>query len=178
MKKSINIFNLKLEFSISRFHVAPKQLDTAGYFEKVKTIQGTIETLYDVISGEKDEPRDWQLFKFLFHEKGKLQNYQPDKDGKWYLRVRTPEEYIKTSGKYLQGQGFYEKEISINIDNYGKIAVVRSIYESYDSKLDKKPFMRGYNSFQMLYHEDRWWIVNNYWLRETESWPFPDSYLK
>ncbi len=155
-----------------------QQSQNDQYISKVKTIESTIETLYEVISGEKDQPRNWELFKYLFHDNAKLINYQPDEVGNWELRFRSPDEYIRTSGKYLQSTGFYEKQISIDIDSFGKIAIVRSIYESYNSKYDTKPFMRGFNSFQLIYHNERWWIVNNYWLRETDNWPLPDIFLE
>lgn len=37
-----------------------------AYLEKVKTLDSTLETLYAVISGEKGEARDWDLFRYLF----------------------------------------------------------------------------------------------------------------
>ena len=37
-----------------------------AYLDNVKTLDTTLETLYDVISGEKGEARDWDLFRFLF----------------------------------------------------------------------------------------------------------------
>ena len=39
---------------------------------KVKTLDSTIKTLYAVISGEKGEARDWDLFRHLFHPEAKL----------------------------------------------------------------------------------------------------------
>lgn len=147
------------------------------YLEKVQTIDGIIETLYDVISGEIGEGRDWQLFEFLFHPEGKLIRYAPNKNGQYELKYMTPQEYINGSGEYLQKVGFYEKEIYHKIDTFGNIAHVLSTYESYHSKHDKKPFMRGINSFQLLNDKGRWWIINNYWTRETQQNPIPAKYL-
>ena len=39
--------------------------------QKTKTIESTIESLYNVISGDKGEERDWDLFLNLFHKDGK-----------------------------------------------------------------------------------------------------------
>lgn len=178
MRKVIKLFGCIVVIYFGSSCTNPKKTNNEKYLKNVQTVESTIETLYSVISGEEGETRDWELFEYLFHENGRLINYQPNKDGIWETRFRSPEEYVKTSGKYFEGKGFYEKQIAIEIDSFGKIAVVRSIYESYNSKFDEKPFMRGYNSFQMLYHEDRWWIVTNYWLRETEPWSIPEEYLK
>ncbi len=40
--------------------------------QKTRTIESTIETLYNVISGDKGEERDWNLFLNLFHKDAKL----------------------------------------------------------------------------------------------------------
>ena len=37
------------------------------YSENVDSIDTIIETLYSVISGEKNEARNWELFQYLFH---------------------------------------------------------------------------------------------------------------
>ena len=42
------------------------------YIKNVQSIDGTIETLYSVISGDKEVKRDWDLFKYLFHKDAKL----------------------------------------------------------------------------------------------------------
>ena len=39
--------------------------------QKTKTIESTIESLYNVISGDKGEERDWDLFLNLFHKDAK-----------------------------------------------------------------------------------------------------------
>jgi hypothetical protein len=167
------LISIILTFSCSK----QSQKMNEKYLNKVQSIDSTIETLYDVISGEKGEARDWELFKFLFHPEGKLINYAPNKKGIWNTRFRTPEDYINTSGKYLQKTGFYEKELFKKVDSFGSIATVISTYESYYSKFDEKPFMRGFNTFQLLNDGKRWWIINNYWVRETPENPLPNEYL-
>ena len=42
------------------------------YSENVLTLDSTINSLYSVISGEKNEKRDWALFKYLFYPEAKL----------------------------------------------------------------------------------------------------------
>jgi hypothetical protein len=37
--------------------------------------------------------------------------------------------------------------------------------------------MRGINSIQLLNDGKRWWIVNIYWMQESEANPIPDKYL-
>jgi hypothetical protein len=38
-------------------------------------------------------------------------------------------------------------------------------------------FMRGINSFQLLFDGERWWVVQIYWQAETPDQPIPDRYL-
>lgn len=149
----------------------------AAYLNKVDSIDNLIETLYGVISGEKNEARDWELFRFLFTPEAKLIPSVKNKEGVYEVRYMTPENYIEAAGKWLMENGFYEKEIFRKTETFGNITHIFSTYESFKSKLDTAPFMRGINSIQLLDDGERWWIVNIYWTQETENNPIPKSYL-
>ncbi|SFD03958.1 hypothetical protein [Algibacter pectinivorans] len=143
----------------------------------VLTLDKTIETLYNVISGEKDEERNWKQFKFLFSSDAKLIASGKDKEGHLKVVYMSPGDYIKSSGKWLVENGFIEKEIHRNVDVFGNIAQVFSTYECFKSKTDPAPFMRGINSIQLLNDGERWWIVNVFWSQETDKHPIPARYL-
>ncbi len=147
------------------------------YLEKVKTIDSTIETLYNVISGEKGEARDWDLFKYLFHEEAKLIPTGKTRHGDAGARYLTTEGYIESSGKWLVENGFFEKEIYREESSFGMITHLFSTYESYKSEKDKAPFARGINSIQLLNDGNRWWIINIYWAQESPENPIPKKYL-
>lgn len=147
------------------------------YHLKVQTIDDTIETLYSVISGDKGVARDWNLFKYLFHKNAKLIPSGTNTQGETGVRYLTPEDYIKTSGKWLFENGFHEKEIGRTTERFGNIAHVFSSYESFRTQKDTKPFMRGINSIQLLFDGNRWWIVNIYWMAESKKYPLPKKYL-
>ena len=157
--------------------VLTAQEKTASYLKKVKSLDSTIETLYAVISGEKGEARDWDLFKYLFHPEAKLIPSGKNKEGNVGARFMTPDDYVNSSGNYLVENGFYEIELHRKIDRFGNIAQVFSTYESYHSKSDKTPFMRGINSIQLLFDGNRWWILNIYWMQESKEHPIPKAYL-
>lgn len=144
---------------------------------KVLTLDKTIKTLYKVISAEKGEDRNWKQFKFLFYPDAKLIPSGLNQDYVYKAKYITPNEYIKNSEKWLKMNGFIEKEIHRKVNTFGNIAHVFSTYESYHSKDDEKPFMRGINSIQLINDEDRWWIVNIFWAQETEEQPIPKAYL-
>ena len=148
-----------------------------AYLDNVKTLDKTLETLYAVISGEKGETRDWDLFRFLFHPDAKLIPSGKNREGKIGARFMTPDDYVNTSGNYLVENGFYEIELQREVDTFGNVTQVFSTYESYRSKNDKEPFMRGINSIQLLNDGNRWWIINIYWVQESEENPIPKQYL-
>ena len=147
------------------------------YTEKVQTLDQTIITLYDVISGEKGEERNWELFRFLFKPDAKLIPSGKDKEGVYQVRYLSPDDYIKTSGKWLIQNGFFENEIHRETQTFGNITQVFSTYESFKTKNDTTPFMRGINSIQLLNDGKRWWIINIYWTQETEENPIPGKYV-
>ena len=62
MKNIAILFCFLFAFSF----ISKAQDSDSKYMEKVNTLDNTIETLYAVISGEKGEKRDWNLFRFLF----------------------------------------------------------------------------------------------------------------
>ena len=145
--------------------------------EETKTLDSTLETLYSVISGEKGEARDWDLFRSLFHPQAKLIPSGKNQAGEFGARFMTPDDYIKNAGQWLVDNGFYEIEINRKVDTFGNITQVFSTYESYRSKNDEVPFMRGINSIQLLNDGKRWWIINIYWMQESEDNPLPEAYL-
>jgi hypothetical protein len=88
-----------------------------------------------------------------------------------------PDDYIKNSVKWLETNGFFEKEIHRTENTFGNMAEVFSTYECFYNITDKKPFMRGINSIQLWNDGQRWWIVNLYWTQETNRNPIPEAYL-
>lgn len=125
-----------LSASISMF----SQGTNDPYSEKTKTLDSTLTTLYNVISGESGEARNWELFKYLFHPNAKLIPASKTAEGAFKARYMSPDEYIASSGKWLVENGFFEKEIHRKVARFGKIAQVFSTYESFRSKADTKPF--------------------------------------
>jgi hypothetical protein len=147
------------------------------YIHKVQSLDQTLSTLYSVISGEKGEARDWELFKFLFHPDAKLIPSGKNKQGVFSAYFMTPEDYINKSGPWLVENGFFEKEIHRTVNTFGNITQVFSTYESFRSEADQEPFMRGINSIQLLNDGKRWWIINIYWTQESEENLIPKEYL-
>ncbi|MBC3848004.1 hypothetical protein H8K90_16535 [Winogradskyella echinorum] len=171
MKKTILLFVCFLALNLSA------QEDKKDYSKNVATIDSTITTLYSVISGDKGVKRDWDLFKHLFYKDAKLIPTGKTKEGKTVARYMSPDDYINSSGKWLLENGFHEVEISRQTQTFGNITQVFSTYESFKTKDDTEPFMRGINSIQLMHDGERWWIINIYWMQESEENPIPEEYL-
>ncbi|MFT4739952.1 MAG: hypothetical protein ACI9L9_000727 [Marivirga sp.] len=153
------------------------QAQTAEVPRYVRDLDSTLATLYSVISGEKGEARDWDLFRSLFHPDAKLIPTAKNEGGSISANYMTPEDYIEKGGPYLVENGFFEIEIHREVDSFGPITQVFSTYESYRSKNDTQPFARGINSIQLLNDGQRWWVLSIYWSQESPEQPIPLKYL-
>lgn len=142
-----------------------------------KTIDETINTLYSVISGDKGVERDWDLFKSLFHPDAKLIPSGPSQDGNFQAIYLSPDDYINRSGKWLYENGFHEREIHRVTDIFGNIAHIFSTYEAFRESSDEIPFMRGINSIQLMKTNEKWLIINIYWMQESDIYEIPKKYL-
>jgi hypothetical protein len=142
----------------------------------VESIDAIVAAVYDVISGEAGEARDWDRWRSLFAEGATLSAVVASSDS--YRRVTmTPESWVERNGTALEQNGFVEAEINRVTEGYGMIAHAFSTYESYRSRADEEPFARGINSFQLMNDGSRWWVVSIYWQGEGASNPIPTKYL-
>ena len=116
------------------------QANTDKYLDQVKTLDSTLKTLYGVISGEKGEERDWELFRYLFKPDAKMIPTWKNPANVTSAKYMTPEDYIERSGPWLVENGFIEKEIYRTSNTFGPISQVFSTDECYNSVNDEKPF--------------------------------------
>jgi hypothetical protein len=178
MKKNLlPTFFFVLLFSINSMAQTPeiKEANPAD----VSSIDAIMKAVYDVISGDAGKPRDWERFRTLFHKDARLiPSGKNPQTGVTSARALTPEDYIKRTEPVFAKEGFFEREKARRTEIYGNIAHIFSTYESFHSLADKKPFMRGINSFQLLNDGTRWWVLTIFWQGETPDNPIPKKYLK
>ena len=147
------------------------------------SIDAVMSAMYDVLSGPSDQPRDWDRFRSLFAEGGRMVPMQPGPDGTWSPDVRSLDDYIERFDQILaehpafQDKGFYESEAARRVEEYGTIAVVWSTYEGRFSESDVRPFMRGVNTLDLVRVGDEWKVLQVLWQQETPQMPLPDEYL-
>lgn len=145
----------------------------------VASVDAIMKAVYDVISGAAGEKRDWDRFRTLFHKDARMiPSGKNQQTGVFGARAYTPEEYIKRNEPFFAKEGFYEREVARRTEIYGNIAHIFSTYEAFKTATDKKPFVRGINSFQLINDGKRWWVMTIFWQGETADNPIPKKYLK
>jgi hypothetical protein len=150
--------------------------------EDVKSPEAILNAVYSVISGGKGQARDWDRMRSLFVPDARLipavaapaANGGAAHSDAIFLSV---DGYIERSGSRLTSDGFFERSIHNEMEQFGNIVQVWSTYESRNAPEDAKPFARGINSFQLLKDGDRYWVVNIFWDSETPAKPIPAKYL-
>ncbi len=145
--------------------------------EDVASEDAIVAAVYDVISGEAGEARDWDRWRSLFIPEARLISVSLNHQQETVYRVMTPEDYVELAGPALEASGFFEEEIGRTQEEFGPMVHRFSTYQSRRSLDDPEPFARGINSFQLLRHRNRWWVVTIYWTSERPDLPIPERYL-
>jgi len=143
----------------------------------VASVDAIITALYDVISGPKGAKRDWDRMRSLFHPGARLIPTGKRPDGSASARVLDVEGYIERSGPFLEGEGFFEREIGRRTERFGNVVHVFSSYDSRHAASDAEPFARGINSIQLYHDGARWWVMTIMWDSERPGNAIPAKYL-
>lgn len=141
----------------------------------VKSIEGITDKMLEIISGEIDEPRDWDEFRNLFLPTAQLFFIRPGAPAGKQIMPLTVEDFITKVGPLYARDGFEEYKIGLEIDEFNGIA---NVFQSYYCRNLKGTYEeRGINSYQLIYADDRWWISSSTFANETEEHPIPEEYL-
>src|SRR5574341_1680211 len=119
----------------------------------VATIEAIIHASYESISGPAGQPPDWNRMRSLFLPDARSIRTGRLADGTIACKIMNTDDYIRQMNDWLVQNGFYETEVHSVVERFGNIAHVFSTYESRHDKDDPEPFMRGINSFQLLYDD-------------------------
>lgn len=144
----------------------------------VSSPEALIAAVYDVISGPAGQKRNWDRMRTLFVQDARMIATGKRQNGEITRRVMNVEDYIVSSGPYLEKEGFFEKEIGSTKEQFGNIVHIFSAYETKKTAADEKPFMRGINSIQLWNDGKRWWVVTILWQSENPGTPIPEKYIE
>jgi hypothetical protein len=168
--KKITIVVLFLTITVASF---AQQKD---YSNDVKSVDAIIAPLYEVISGDPGQPRDWDRFRNLFKPETRLIPTRKDDKGELILKAMTPEEYVQVFTSRIS-TGFFEKELHRTTESYGTVTHAFSTYETKEKK-DGPVTNRGINSIQMFFDGKRYYVINIFWCAESMGFQLPAKYLK
>lgn len=154
------------------------QAASAQDFSKdTETIESTMKSVLDVISGPAGKKIDTIRWRNLFRGDIKFHIRSKNREGQLVIRESSVEDYAKNIMPRIEAQDFFETVSNLKIDRYGDIAHVFMVYETRRTA-DGEPFDKGINSFQLIYDQNRWWVVALMWQAESSGVPIPKEYLK
>ena len=157
--------------------VPSKGVDIPARPQDVASTKSIIDAMYECLSGPAGQSRDWNRMKSLCVTRNHSIRTGKLPDGRVACKIMNTDEYIRQMEPWLLENGFFETEIHRTEDRFGNIAHVMSTYESRRNADDPKPFMRGINSFQLLFDGNRWWVINVMWQHESDEFPIPARFL-
>ena len=158
---------------------SPAELATkvpAAKGEDVKSMDGIMRALYEVISGPAGT-RDWNRFRSIFLPQARFTEVHKMPDGSFSVITWSVDEFVRDATEVFSKEGFYESGIVNSPERYGNMAQVFSSYESRHAP-GEKPFARGINSVQLLNDGTRWWVVSILWDSERPGNPLPAKFAK
>lgn len=139
--------------------------------EDVSTISGLIKASYEVVSGEKGAKRQWDRDRSLHHPSAVYAYMRSDGE----QVVLTLSEFHDDTDALTMQTDFFESEVNREVRVFGNIAHVWSTYQTQLSK--NGPIeRRGINSIQLIYQEDRWWIISWIFDKEKEGQIIPRTF--
>ncbi len=136
----------------------------------VQTIDSLIRAVYECVTCEPGATPQFERDRALFVKDPLI--YADRAEG---MRRLTLDEWMAGAAPILT-KGFYEAEIARREMRFGRIAQVTSVYETRLSK-DAPLLKRGINSLQLLWEEERWWILSIVWDNERTGNPMPPELL-
>lgn len=151
--------------------------------EMVSSPAAIVEAAYSTMIREPGENFGWDTFRHVFHPQAMLYP-NPEQTG-GVQRILTRDGFIAWVDSLVAAndpigseldKGFAEEQIWSEVHRYGDVAHVFSTYQKHYHG-ENEILGRGINSFQLVYRDDRWWIVSVVWDEENGAGPIPSMYM-
>jgi len=159
-------------FSVSCITTIDAQTDTTA----VKTIKGITDKMLELISVPIGEEPNWDDYRNPFLPTAQKYSLNPDARPGREVHSWNLEEFIRNVGPLFGRDGFKEVSIGLTVNEYNGIAVA---FQTYHSKNLLGTYeKRGVNTYQLVYKQNRWWIVNGLFVSEDPENKIPKKYIK
>jgi hypothetical protein len=172
MKK---LFLLTIISLLSSILYAQSAEDFVADTADVNTIDQIIDAYYAITNGPAG-PRDWQRYRSLFKPEAQINAKVFSTSGKLIYVAGTLTDFIAGVDEYFKVNGYFETEIGRQVHQYQDIA---QVFTAYDAKLatNQASYHRGMKSVQLVYDQNRWWILNIVYNNESRRSPIPNEML-
>jgi len=140
--------------------------------DDVATIDGLVDAYYESVSGHPGK-RDAERMQSLFIEGG---NMGINRTGSEPVH-QFVEDLLRTDRFLTISNDFFEREISRETQRFADMANVMSTYGISDAIENTNYSARGVMVFQLIRHDDRWWIVSTMFQRESPEFPLTAGLL-
>lgn len=137
-----------------------------------KTIEALMKASYEVVSGEKGAKRQWDRDYYLHHPKAVYSYFDRKKQEQVTM---TLQEFHKETDEMVFNTAFYENEINREVRFFGNVA---HVWSTYETRLEKggKVERRGINSIQLIFENNRWYIISWTFSGETDQNIIPKTF--
>lgn len=147
------------------------------YAANVNSIDSIVTSIYEIVSGEEGEERDWELHRTIFHPEAKIISNYVDEQGEYQILFNDVEGYVDTFRDYFKNNDLYEVDVNREIEEFGNMAHVLSTFESYNTPEESTPYKQGLASIQLYNDGERWWVLSMYYKNENDQEKIPSKYL-
>ncbi len=132
------------------------------------TPEALMATLYAFISGPKDQKRDIEKIRALFHLQARVMMAFRHPETGIFLRPMELEAFLSFALPQWEKTGFFERGTAVTVQKYDGLA---QVWSSYEIRLtaDGPPLFTGVNALQCVWDGKRWWITH----LEFQSAPAP-----
>ena len=174
--------HLRLPALAVLFIAAPVHAQRPAAAEDVASPEALVTATYDALARAPGAPFQWDRFRSLFLPNATLIPNTEQTGGAF--QVYSPEGFIAWIDAFYaehapigseKDKGFTEEAVHNVVHRYGDVAQVFSTYQKHFWD-DTRILGRGINSFQLVQHDGRWWIVSIVWDEESGAGPIPGPY--
>ena len=145
---------------------------TSPYENDAKTIDALIKATYEVVSGEKGAKRQWERDRYLHHPKAVYSYFDVEKRKQV---TSTLDAFHQETDDLVFNTAFYESEVNREVRIFGNIAQVWSTYETRFERGGKVE-RRGINSIQLVFENNRWYIISWVFRGEDDYTRIPKTF--
>lgn len=133
------------------------------------SVEGIVTEVLELLSTEE---QDWEKFRGLFLSSAHFMVVSENDQMGTHMQSFALEDFVRLFQKTTPGS-FSEVPINLTVNEYNGIA---QAWQTYEVKIGETG-NKGINSFQLVYHADRWWIASIVWANNTNGVAIPSTFL-